>query len=45
MLAWFGAEIAMLVAAILVVTSVLPLLLSAEVRSLPTPDKWDVRSA
>lgn len=45
MLAWFGAEAAMFAAAILVVVSVLPLLLNAEVRSLPRPDRWDVAAA
>ncbi len=42
MLAWFGARPAMLVSASLVVVSVVPLVLSGDVRDLPTPDKWDV---
>lgn len=45
MLARFGAETAMLTAAVLVGVSVLPLLLNADVRSLPRPDRWDVAAA
>lgn len=45
MLAKFGAETAMLTAAILVAVSVLPLLLNADIRSLPRPDRWDVAAA
>lgn len=43
LLAWLGDETAMLVIAGLTASSVLPLLLSRDVRELPTPDKWDTK--
>lgn len=40
LLQWWGGQRAMLAAAALIAVSVLPLLLSREVRMLPTPDRW-----
>ncbi len=43
LLGWLGGKAAMLVIAGLTALSVLPLLLSRDVRELPTPDKWDIK--
>ncbi len=45
LLALFGGQTAMLITAGIISISVVALLASAEVRHLPTPDKWDVSSA
>ncbi len=45
LLAIFGGQAAMLITAGIISISVVALLASAEVRHLPTPDKWDVSTA
>lgn len=45
LLALFGGQTAMLVTAAIMAVALVALLASAEVRGLPTPDKWDVSSA
>jgi MFS family permease len=45
LLAAFGGQTAMLVTAGIITVSMVALLASAEVRHLPTPDKWDVSTA
>jgi MFS family permease len=42
LLGTFGGEAAMVFGGALVFVSVVPLLLSRQVRTLPTPDKWPV---
>jgi len=42
LLGWLGGEGAILVIGGLIAVSVLPLLLSRELRDLPTPDKWNL---
>lgn len=45
LLALFGGQAAMLITAGIISISVVALLASAEVRHLPTPDKWDLSTA
>lgn len=45
LLALFGGQTAMLVTAAIIAVGLIALLASAEVRGMPTPDKWDVSSA
>ena len=41
----WGGEPAMILAGVLVFASVLPLLMSRQVRTLPRPDQWDLPDA